>query len=58
MWGVGWTVFVFPELESLLVELECLWVVVVPVNEGRYKATWKREVKIPWRKAGLLKLSR
>ena len=23
--------------------------------EGRYHATWKREFKIPWRKAGLLK---
>jgi hypothetical protein len=23
--------------------------------EGRYKATWKREFKLPWRKAGLLK---
>ena len=22
--------------------------------EGRYKATWKREFKLPWRKAGLL----
>ena len=25
---------------------------------GRYKSTWKREFKIPWREAGLLKLSR
>jgi len=24
-------------------------------KEGRCKATWKREVKLPWRKAGLLK---
>ena len=23
-------------------------------QEGRYKATWKREFKLPWRKAGLL----
>ena len=22
-----------------------------PVEEGRYKATWKREFKLPWRKA-------
>ena len=26
--------------------------------EGRCKATWKREFKLPWRKAGLLKSSR
>ena len=26
-------------------------------KEGRYKATWKREFQLPWRKAGLLKLS-
>ena len=25
---------------------------------GRCKATWKREFKLPWRKAGLLKSSR
>ena len=23
-------------------------------QEGRYKATWKRKFKLPWRKAGLL----
>ena len=23
---------------------------------GRYKSTWKREFKLPWRKAGLLKI--
>ena len=23
-------------------------------KEGGYKATWKRELKLPWRKAGLL----
>ena len=28
------------------------------VKEGKYWATWKREFKIPWRKAGLLKSSR
>ena len=29
---------------------------VVPMHEeGRYKATWKREFKLLWRKAGLLK---
>ena len=27
------------------------------VQGGRYKATWKREFKLPWRKAGLLKSS-
>ena len=27
-------------------------------EEGRYKATWKREFKLPWRKAGPLKSSR
>jgi len=27
-------------------------------SDGRYKATWKRGFKIPWRKAGPLKLSR
>ena len=27
-------------------------------SEGGYQATWKREFKLPWRKAGLLKLSR
>ena len=27
-------------------------------EEGRYKAAWKREWKFPWRKYGLLKLSR
>ena len=27
-------------------------------KEGRCKATWKREVKLAWRKAGLLKSSR
>ena len=26
--------------------------------EGRYKATWKRLFELPWREAGLLKLSR
>ena len=32
---------------------------IVPANsEGRYKATWKGEFKLPWRKAGLLKSSR
>jgi len=31
----------------------------VPAHqEGRYKATKKREFKLPWRKAGLLKSSR
>ena len=25
-----------------------------PVEEGRYQATWKREFKLQWRKAGLL----
>ena len=25
---------------------------------GRYEANWKREFELPWRKAGLLKLSR
>ena len=28
------------------------------VLEGRYKAIWKREFKLPWRRAGLLKSSR
>ena len=23
-----------------------------PVKEGKYKATWKREFKVPWREAG------
>ena len=27
-------------------------------QEGRYQATWKRELKLPWRKDGLLKASR
>ena len=27
------------------------------LQEGRCKATWKRECKLPWRKAGLLKPS-
>ena len=26
-------------------------------QEGRYKAIWKREFKLPWRRAGLLKSS-
>ena len=30
---------------------------VLPCTEGRYKATWKREFKLPWSKAGLLKSS-
>ena len=30
---------------------------VVAGQEGRYKATWRREFKLLWRKAGLLKLS-
>jgi len=30
----------------------------ITAEEGRYIATWKREFKLPWRKAGLLKLSR
>ena len=25
------------------------------LEEGRYKATWKKEFKLPWRKAGPLK---
>ena len=25
------------------------------VQEGGYEATWKREFKLPWRKAGVLK---
>ena len=28
-----------------------------PPQEGRFKATRKREFKLPWRKAGLLKLN-
>ena len=28
------------------------------VEEGRYKATWNREFKLPWRKAGPLRSSR
>ena len=31
---------------------------LVPHWEGRYKATWKREFKLPRRKAGLLKSTR
>ena len=27
-------------------------------SEDRYKATWNREFKLPWRKAGLLNSSR
>ena len=30
---------------------------VIAGQEGRYKATWRREFKLLWRKAGLLKLS-
>ena len=30
----------------------------VQVEEGRYNATWKKEFKLPWRKAGPLKSSR
>ena len=28
---------------------------MVQAEEGRYKATWNREFKLLWRKAGLLK---
>ena len=28
------------------------------VSEGRCKATWERQFKLPWRKAGLLQSSR
>jgi hypothetical protein len=28
---------------------------MLTVEEGRYKATWKREFTLPWRKAGPLK---
>jgi len=31
---------------------------VTSPSEGRCKATWKREFKLPWRKAGLIKSSR
>ena len=30
----------------------------LPGKGNRYKATWKRDFKLPWRKAGLLKSSR
>ena len=35
-----------------------VWGGYLPRKEGRYKATWKREFTLPWRKAGLLKSSR
>ena len=34
--------------------LEARWGFRVSGYEGRYKATWKREFEILWRKAGLL----
>ena len=44
---------------------QCFGVILIPwvvgdagASEGRYKATWKSKFKLPWRKAGLPKLSR
>ena len=67
VWGVGFRVSA-PDLAGNRKELLASRVdhlslslfpgVCLPLEEGRYKAIWKREFKLPWRRASLLKSSR